>query len=242
MKTPATKKLVAIGVSGLLAVGLLGAGAALAQEGTAGPAAAEQTARHGRHPVLNGIRTVADVSGLDRSVFVQGFRDRKSISTILTENGLDPATVEADALGAIDARLDEAVANGAITQGQAEAAHARVSEHLPKLMDATPGDRPHPVLNLLRGMPKIAAEAIGIPVRDLFQALRGDDTVAGVATAHGVDPQAVVDALVADADAKIDQAVANGKLTGEQGENAKARAVEAITRLVNEGRPGQAGR
>ncbi|MCC7364797.1 MAG: hypothetical protein IT303_10535 [Dehalococcoidia bacterium] len=236
MKTTRKTRLIALGVSGLLAVGVLGAGAAMAQEGS-GPPPAGEAARHGHHPIRNGVATIIEVSGLDRAVFLEGFAAGKSINTILTENSLDPAAVQADALAAIDAKLDEAVASGQLTQAQADAAFARISEKLPELMDATPGDRPHPVLNLLRGMPQIAADTIGISLQELVQALRSGETVAEVATANGAEPQAVIDALVADSDAKIDQAVANGKLTEEQGENAKARAAEAIEKFVNEGRP-----
>ena len=237
MKTSRKTRLIALGVSGLLAVGVLGAGAAMAQEGDS-PAPGEQHAGvHGRQPVRNTIAAVIEASGLDKSVFIQGFQDGKTINQILAENGVDSAAVQADVLEALDAKLDQAVADGRLTQEQAEAAYAKAEEKLPELMDAVPGDRPHPVFNLLRGMPQIAADTIGITVQDLVTALRGGDTVADVATANGVDPQAVIDALVADSDAKIDQAVANGKLTEEQGEAAKTRAAEAIEKFVNEGRP-----
>ncbi len=42
------------------------------------------------------------------------------------------------------------------------------------------------------------AEAIGIDVETLQEELRNGSTVAEIAEANGVDPQAVVDALVAD--------------------------------------------
>jgi hypothetical protein len=45
----------------------------------------------------------------------------------------------------------------------------------------------------------VAADAIGIEIRDLCDALRAGQTIAEVATAHGVDVQTVIDAMVADA-------------------------------------------
>ena len=44
----------------------------------------------------------------------------------------------------------------------------------------------------------MVAEAIGIDVETLQEELRNGSTVAEIAEANGVDPQAVVDALVAD--------------------------------------------
>jgi hypothetical protein len=43
---------------------------------------------------------------------------------------------------------------------------------------------------------RLAAKTIGIEPKELREAIRGGQTVAEVAEANGVDPQAVVDALV----------------------------------------------
>jgi len=45
--------------------------------------------------------------------------------------------------------------------------------------------------------------------------------------------QAVVDALVADATARLDEAVANGRLTQEEADEKKAELQERITARVN---------
>lgn len=48
------------------------------------------------------------------------------------------------------------------------------------------------------------AEVIGVPVDELRAALADGQSIADVAEANGVDPQAVVDALVAEATARLD--------------------------------------
>jgi len=48
-----------------------------------------------------------------------------------------------------------------------------------------------------------------------------------------VSPQAVIDKLVTDANAKVDEAVAAGKITQERGDAAKAKMTERVTKLVN---------
>jgi hypothetical protein len=82
-----------------------------------------------------------------------------------------------------------------------------------------------------------AATAIGIEVDALREALRNDQTVAEVAEANGVDPQTVVDALVADVSARIDEKVAEGELTQEEADEKKAELPERMTALVNGERP-----
>jgi len=85
-----------------------------------------------------------------------------------------------------------------------------------------------------------AAEAIGIEADALREALQSDQTIAQVAEANGVEPQAVVDALVADVSARIDQKVADGDLTQEEADEKKAELPERITALVNGERPERA--
>ena len=80
---------------------------------------------------------------------------------------------------------------------------------------------------------KVAADTIGIPATELRDALKGGQSIAEVATEKGVPVDDVVNAVVADVSAKVDQAVANGRLTQEQGDKIKAKAPERVTKLVN---------
>src|SRR3954454_21105022 len=59
----------------------------------------------------------------------------------------------------------------------------------------------------------VAATAIGISEADLRTALESGQSLAEVATAHGVDPQKVIDALVADAQTHLAADVASGRIT-----------------------------
>jgi len=56
----------------------------------------------------------------------------------------------------------------------------------------------------------VAASAIGIPPSDLRRAVDDGRTIASVAADAGVSPHRVVDAVVRDAGAKVDRAVAAG--------------------------------
>ncbi|MCP3991149.1 MAG: hypothetical protein GY724_18895 [Actinomycetia bacterium] len=54
------------------------------------------------------------------------------------------------------------------------------------------------------------AGIIGIEADDLKAALDNDQSLAEIAEANGVDPDALVDALIADAEARIDEKVEAG--------------------------------
>jgi len=87
-----------------------------------------------------------------------------------------------------------------------------------------------------------AAQALGVSADDLRLKLEGGATIAQVAQQQGVDVQTVINAMVADATAHIDQAVQQGRLTADQANQRKANLHDRITRLVNEGRPKGEGR
>jgi hypothetical protein len=90
----------------------------------------------------------------------------------------------------------------------------------------------------------VAASTIGISEDDLKAALEAGQSIADVATAHSVDPQTVIDALVADAKAKLADAVTNGELTQEQADARSADVEQHVTDLVNHaglGGPGGRG-
>jgi hypothetical protein len=92
----------------------------------------------------------------------------------------------------------------------------------------------HPRLReLAREEFKLAADTIGIPAKELRQDVKGGQSISEVAEANGVATQTVVDAVVNDLSAKLDKAVADGKITQERADNVKERLPERITNLVN---------
>jgi hypothetical protein len=73
-----------------------------------------------------------------------------------------------------------------------------------------------------------AAEAIGIEPEALREALQAGQSMADVATANGVDPTAVVNALVADAEVRLAEKVADGALTQAEADERLADKTERI--------------
>jgi hypothetical protein len=78
-----------------------------------------------------------------------------------------------------------------------------------------------------------AAKTIGITPADLLKEMTGGHSIADVAKAHGVDPQKVVDAIVSGADARIQQAVASGKITSTEGTQLDQLVTRDAPKLVN---------
>ncbi len=91
-----------------------------------------------------------------------------------------------------------------------------------------------------RGAGAVIAKTIGITRADLRQELLAGKTIATIATEHGVQPQAVVDALDTAATTKIDAAQAAGKISAARATKLKARLTTAIPKLVDSWHPRRA--
>jgi hypothetical protein len=118
------------------------------------------------------------------------------------------------------------VANGTITQAQADAVIAAIQEARP---DHGPrGHRFGRGVNL-----EVAATAIGITPEELRTALQGGQSLAEVAEANGVAGQTVIDAFVADLETHLDARVESGAMTQAEADEKLANATERITAMVN---------
>jgi hypothetical protein len=83
----------------------------------------------------------------------------------------------------------------------------------------------------------VAADALGITEDELRTELESGSSIADVAGERGVDVQTVIDALVADATADIDERVAAGDLTAERADELKANLAERVTDFVDRDGP-----
>jgi polyhydroxyalkanoate synthesis regulator phasin len=124
--------------------------------------------------------------------------------------------------------LDALVTDGTITQPQADAVVAKVKELAPER------GRGRLRGQILKGALETAADTIGIEPRALLAEIKSGKTVAEVATANNVEPQAVIDALVAAGNAKLDEAAASGRITPERANELKAALPERAAKFVNE--------
>ena len=82
-----------------------------------------------------------------------------------------------------------------------------------------------------------AAEVLGIEEDDLRDALRDGTTLAELATQNDVEVQAVIDALVAEGNERIDNALEDGRIDEAEAAERRTELTERITTLVNDGFP-----
>jgi hypothetical protein len=153
--------------------------------------------------------------------------------------GIDPSKLSSALKQALEDRVDAAVASGEITKAEGDKFKAAIeSGNVPLLFAGHPGVGPggphgrfgfgHPGGGL-----DAAAKAIGITEAQLQTELQSGKTLAQIAKDHGKTADDVVNALVADAQTKLDTAVKAGKLTQAQADAMLNDLKSHITDMVN---------
>jgi hypothetical protein len=142
--------------------------------------------------------------------------------------------VTTDERPAFDGWIDEALAplveDGTITQEQADAVTDALESARPERPD---GPGWHGGGRGWFGDLSVVAEALGIEEDALRDALADGQTLAEIATANGVDVQAVIDAIITEAQAHLDEALADGRIDADELAELQAELTERITDLVN---------
>jgi len=80
-------------------------------------------------------------------------------------------------------------------------------------------------------------DLLGLDAQELRQQVRDGATLAEIATAQGVETQAVIDELVAELIERVDNAVENGRIDQAEADQKLADAETKITDMVDNGRP-----
>jgi len=116
-------------------------------------------------------------------------------------------------------RIQQAVEDGRFTQEQADERIEKLQERLLQGLESGSwfsmgrgGFRGRPG----GAQPALLADALGMTVEELHEALTGDQTVAELAEAQGVALEDIVDALIAPMTERIQQAVEDGRFTQDQ--------------------------
>ena len=193
--------------------------------------AGEAREEYGGRPHVIDLSVAAQVIGVTEDELRTALRDGQTIAEVAAAEGVDvQAVIDAlteDAIARIEAELPDRIA--AIVNGEVPFERG---DHGPRGGHVLPGL-------------ETAADALGITEDELRTALRDGQTIAEVATDQGVDLQSVIDALVAQANTRLDEAVANGRIDAARADEIRANLPDRITAFVNgefrEGRPGGPG-
>ncbi|MGI8926084.1 MAG: hypothetical protein ACR2HN_05480 [Tepidiformaceae bacterium] len=227
-------RLLAMGLAGLMAVGLVGAASVAVAQVPGG-----EEGQHHRRPgklVWAGIKNIIQASGIAGETFREGHKNGKSINTVLAENGVDSAVVQAQVLADLDARLDAAVLDGSMTQEQADRLYAGAVERLPQLLDRTPtpGERPpkHRVKAFKLGLREVL-QASGLPAATFKEGFAAGKSINTVLTENGLNPATVQAAALAAFNERLAAAVVEGKISQEDADRAAAHAAEGLAAFMD---------
>jgi uncharacterized protein YidB (DUF937 family) len=189
------------GLGGALLLGPASADTSTETAATAASGDAMATAR-----CREGFADLAEVISISNDELRDALRDGRTLAEIADANGVDPQRVVDVLVDNATERLDAAVAAGRIDEATAEERKDSLPDRAAKLVNGEleRDAHRHPRRSVVL---RTAAQAIGIDASILRDALRDGQTIAEVAEANGVDPQTVIDALVARSTERITRVV-----------------------------------
>lgn len=210
-----------------LLIGALGVGA-VAAAGPGGPEGAGRGGPHGHGGRgLPGLQAVAELLGMTPRELLIELRDGDTtVAAIAADQGTSVDEVVDAALADHEARMAELVADGTLTQPQADFRTAEARERVTDMVTL-----PLPYGMAAEGL-RTAAQTIGLSVDELIAGIEAGQTIAELAAANGSSTEAVVDALVAAKQAHFDEAVGLDLMTETQARLAIRRYREKATQIV----------
>ncbi len=184
---------------------------------------------------------LAEILGLEVDALRAQFEAGNSVADIAEAQGVDTQTVVDGLVADVEAHLAEHVADGSLTQDEADAKLVDVEAKITARLDEVPvvgghrgdhdGDRAGGPGG--KGVSDEVLGLLGIDAETLRSEFAAGNSLADIATANGVEAQSVVDQMVAQATDHLAEHVADGSLTQEEAD-AKLADLEAnVTERVN---------
>ncbi len=254
------KKFAVVGILVVFILSLM-AGVVSAQEGDGNGRGRGGDNRGGRFgdragQMGDGLREVMDAiiaeTGLEPQEILGQLRDGGTLADIITSNGGNVDNVIAVALANISERTAQAVQNGNLTQERADEilanAETRITEWMNNPLPAGGlglrdrlGDRLGDRLNnrepRLDGVIRQALEDAGLTPLEIREQLLNGASLREILTGANVDVDALVSDILADAQTRLDEAVANNRITAEQATTRLTQIQERLNNLLDRTRP-----
>lgn len=169
-----------------------------------------------------GYVDVAKLIGIDEETYWSELDTGKTIAELATANGVDPQTI-IDAMVAEEKTFyDEMVAAGDLTAEEAAEWLAESEKYAA-----------YEVNNGYSDPFAAGLKLIGIDEETLWAEVDAGKSIAQIAQEKGVDPQAVIDAVVAAENAEIDKQIAAGLLTEEEAAEWRAEIEKYVADSIN---------
>lgn len=197
----------------------------------------DEGTRHGARG--QALEAAAEIVGVETDELRTMLRGGQTLAEIAAANGVSQEQLVSALTDSANERLDEAVADGRLTQAEADEKRASLTERIQERVtsDSPPqrGERgPRGGASL-----ETAARVIGESETSIRADLRSGQSLAQIAGDAGVESGAVVDAIVADKTERIEQRVRDGLLTQERADEKLANLDERVEARVNGERPGR---
>jgi hypothetical protein len=180
----------------------------------------------GSGPLWALVGVTADVTGLSEEDVVTALKDGQPIAAIAESQDVDPQEIVDAAVAQAEARLQEAVDNGRLTEEQMDRILERLAEELPERLEE-PWEPGGPAGGVLGRFGEgfwtaydAVAEVLGLEPEALFTELHDGKTMVEIAQEQDVEMEEVREALEeAGIEARkkaIERAVEDGRLTQER--------------------------
>jgi hypothetical protein len=191
----------------------------------------------GKPFIANELAAAAKYLDLSESDLRTKLEAGQSLADVAKAQSKDLAGLEQAILDAAKVDLDKAVADKDLTQSQADDILANLKSHIDDIANGNlrfrgPGGPGH-VGRPFRADLSAAAKYLGLSESALRTRLRGGDSLADVAKAQGKDVSGLQDAIVADAKADLDKAVADKRLTQSQADDILSGLKAHVDDVVN---------
>jgi len=193
-----------------------------------------------RNKVIAGVVAALAVTGGGAAIAASKLGSPKEESQAVINDAAQQLGVQPSALSdalkkALENRVDAAVAAGTITKNEGDAIKSRIESGDFPLFFGGHGPGFHDGGHF--GGLDAAATYLGLTTAELRTQLEAGKTLAQVAQDKGKSVDGLIQALVDDAQKKLDAAVAAGRLTKDQEQSILSDLKQHITDLVNDTAP-----
>ncbi len=241
------KRLTVAVLAAVMVLTMLGTAAAQGPGGGPGNLPPTGPRRPGAHILDLLLQRLHDKTGISLEDLQARRGENITLADLFRENGLDPEAIAAEVKAEITAEIAQAVADGRITQENADRMIAGLDEALDRAMNTAEAlrvgvrgvaqrirqarERAGELLS--RSLVGTVADMSGTDVQAIMREWRDAGSLAAVIEAHGLSVDDVVSTTEAAITAKVNETVAEGKLSDEQAAQILDGLHDRLTERVN---------
>ena len=193
-----------------------------------------------RHAPGQKLETIAGILGTDAESIRATLADGGTLADAATAAGVEPQVLIDALLAEVSARVDQAVEDGRVDAERAAEYLANAETRITTTVnegrpDRGEGERPHHRRHG-RGAIRLvgqAASVIGVEPHEIVEALQGGASIAEFAEANGVSEAVLIVGILAEITVRLDEAVANERITQAEADEKLSNVAERLAEAVN---------